>query len=62
MLYKHALIKIEINQVKKAKTIFHLKNVTLHANETWFMLLIIVANKKVIHTTFSDVTPAIWPI
>lgn len=46
MLYKHAIIKAGINQVKKAKTIFHFKNVTLHAIETWFILFIIIALKK----------------
>lgn len=62
MLYKHALIKVGINQVKKAKTIFHFKNMTLHANETWLILFITIACKKVIHAMFAVVTPAIHPI
>lgn len=50
MLYKHALINVGINQVKNAKTVFHFKNVTLHATGTQFMLFIILAYRKVIHT------------
>lgn len=43
----------------KARTIFHFKNVTLHAIGTWFILFIILAYKKLIHATFAGVTPAI---
>lgn len=46
----------------KAKTIFPFKKVTLHAIETWFMPFIILAYKKVIHTEFAGITPAICRI
>lgn len=59
MLYKHALINVGMNEVKKAKTNSHFKNMTLHATETWFMLFIILAYRKDIHTMFADVSPAI---
>lgn len=36
MLNKHPLIKVGINQVMRAKTIFPFKKVTLHAIETFF--------------------------